>query len=79
MVSSIQLGHEVKEALAGYRTSPKESYEDVIVNLIAEVEKNRRENEDLLIEGCKEMAEESLKICNEWEHLDNEVDSSWKW
>ena len=79
MVSSIQLGHKVKETLASYRTSPKQSYEDIILHLIAEVEKNKRKKEELLIEGCKEMAKENLKICKEWEHLDKEVDSNWAW
>ncbi len=79
MASSIQLGHKVKETLASYRTSPRQSYEDIILHLIAEVEKNKRKKEELLIEGCKEMAEESLKICKEWEHLDREVDSDLEW
>ena len=79
MTSSIQLGHKVKETLASYRTSPRQSYEEVIVNLISEVEKNKRKKEELLIEECKEMAKESLKICKEWEPLDKEVDSNWKW
>ncbi|MDD5192397.1 MAG: hypothetical protein PHH54_01770 [Candidatus Nanoarchaeia archaeon] len=33
--------------------------------------------EELMIEGCKEMAGESLRICKEWEHLDLEID--WEW
>jgi hypothetical protein len=34
-------------------------------------------NEELLIEGCKAMAEESLKITKEWESTDAELD--WEW
>lgn len=29
-----------------------------------------KEQEKLLIEGCKEMAEDSLRICKEWETTD---------
>lgn len=33
--------------------------------------------EELLIEGCKEMAEENLKITKEWEATDNTLDWDW--
>jgi len=36
-----------------------------------------KEQEKLMIEGYKEMAEENLKICNEWEATDYELD--WEW
>ena len=77
MTSTIQLSNKVKETLALYRKAPRESYEDVIVNLISEFEKKKRTDEELLIEGCKEMAGESLKIVKEWEHLDQEVMAKW--
>ncbi len=79
MVSSIQLGHKVKETLASYRTSPRQSYEDVILNLIAEVEKNKRTDEKLLIEGYKEMADFDLKLCEELSdsNLDGLDDCPW--
>jgi len=32
------------------------------------------DKEKLMIEGCKEMAEESLKICNEFKYADAELD-----
>lgn len=79
MTSTIQLSNKVKESLTVYKIYPRESYEDVIVNLISEVEEKRRADEELLIEGCKEMAEESLKIVKEWEHLDKEVDANCEW
>lgn len=72
MVSSIQLRHKVKETLASYRTYPKQSYEEVILNLIAEVEKNNRANENLLVEGYKEMANFDLKLCEELSGCDSD-------
>jgi hypothetical protein len=40
-------------------------------------EKHKREQEELLIEGCKEMAEDMLKINKEWEAADADID--WEW
>ncbi len=40
-------------------------------------EKQKREQKELLIEGCKEMAEESLKITKEFEAIENLDD--WEW
>ena len=36
-----------------------------------------KETEELLIEGCKVMAEESLKICEDFKFIDAELD--WEW
>ena len=36
-----------------------------------------KEQKELLIEGCKEMAEYSLKICKEWEAIEDLDD--WEW
>lgn len=36
-----------------------------------------KEKEELLIEGCKEMAEDSLKIAKEFEAIENLDD--WEW
>ena len=36
-----------------------------------------KKTRDLLIEGYKVMAEENLRICKEWEHIDLELD--WEW
>jgi len=40
-------------------------------------QKQKRKQEKLLIEGCKVMAEESMKINKEWEIADSELD--WEW
>jgi hypothetical protein len=66
MVTSIQLNENVKNALDRMKTN-KETYEEIILNLMKIAEKCKREQEELLIEGCKEMAEESLRIAKEWE------------
>ena len=43
--------------------------------------KRRSKQEELLIEGCKEMAEESLKILEEFKYVDAdpEVNKDWVW
>ena len=76
MVTTIQLNEKVKDALSRMK-SDKETYEQVIVNLMKIAEKTRREQEQLLIEGCKVMAEESLKITKEFESIEN-LDN-WEW
>ncbi|MDA3836179.1 MAG: hypothetical protein PF542_01015 [Nanoarchaeota archaeon] len=78
MISTIQLSHKVKETLATYRKSPRESYEDIIVNLISEIEKKKMADEALLIEGYKEMAEFDLELCKEFEAIEEDFDWEWK-
>jgi len=76
MVTTIQLNENVKNALDRMKSN-KETYEEVILNLMKTAEKCKREQEQLLIEGCKEMAEESLKITKEFEAIENLDD--WEW
>jgi predicted CopG family antitoxin len=66
MVTTIHLNEFVKDKLDELKSN-KETYEQVIINLIEVADRCKREQKDLLIEGCKEMAEESLKIAKEWE------------
>jgi len=66
MVTTIQLNEGVKKALDRMKTN-KETYEEIILNLMKIAERYRREQKQLMIEGCKEMAEESLRIAKEWE------------
>ena len=70
MVTTIQLNENVKNALDRMKTG-RETYEEVILNLMKIAEKCKREQEELLIEGCKVMAEESLKITKEFEAIEN--------
>lgn len=76
MVTTIQLNENVKNALDRLKSN-KETYEEVILNLMKIAEKCQREQEQLLIEGCKVMAEENLKITKEFEPIEN-LDN-WEW
>ena len=76
MVTTIQLNEDVKKALDKMKSN-KETYERVILNLMNIAEKFKREQEELLIEGCKEMAEENLKITKEFEAIED-LDK-WEW
>jgi len=79
MVTTIQLNEDVKNALDRLKTN-KETYEQVILNLMKIAEKCKREQEQLLIEGYKEMAEESLKSAKEWEGtLMDGLDKNERW
>lgn len=73
MVTTIQLNENVKSALDRLKSN-KETYEEVILSLMKTAEKCKREQEQLLIEGYKEMAEESLRIAKEWESTDATLD-----
>ncbi len=76
MITTIQLNESVKNALNRLKTN-KETYEQVISNLMKIAEKCKRDNQKLLVEGYKEMAEESMKITKEWEATDATLD--WEW
>ncbi len=76
MITTIQLHENVKKNLDRLKRD-RESYEDVILNLIKIEERCKRETEKLLIEGYKEMAEESLKITKEFEAIEEDFD--WEW
>jgi len=79
MVTTIQLNENVKSALDRLKSN-KETYEEVILSLMKIAEKCKREQEQLLIEGYKEMAEESLKIAKEWEGtLMDGLDKNERW
>jgi len=76
MVTTIQLNENVKNALDRLKSN-KETYEEVILKLMKLAEKNKREQEELLIEGCKVMAEDMIRINKEWEAVDANID--WEW
>ena len=76
MVTTIQLNEDVKNALDKLKNN-KETYEQVILNLMKIAEKCNRDKEQLLIEGCKAMAKESLKITKEFESIENL--GEWEW
>jgi len=76
MVTTIQLNEGVKKELDRIK-SAKKTYEEVIIELIKIAEECKRNQEKLLIDGYKEMAEDSLRSCKEWEAVDSEID--WEW
>ena len=77
MVTSIQIHERTKEELDMLKETNKESYEEVISRLIEYKEKQKMQQKELLIEGYKEMAEESLKITKEFEAIEEDFD--WEW
>ena len=77
MVTTIQLNENVKNNLNKMKVG-KETYEEVIVGLMNYFEKEKRGREELLIEGCKAMAEENLKITKEFEAIEDLSDWEWK-
>ncbi|MFH1500339.1 MAG: hypothetical protein ABIE22_00135 [archaeon] len=76
MITTIQLNENVKKSLDRLKSN-KETYEEVIINLMKVVEKFKREREESLIAGCKAMAGENMKITKEFEAIENLDD--WEW
>jgi len=74
MVTTIQLNNSVKNLLDNMKTG-KETYEDVILRIVKQVEETKRKRKNLLLEGYQEMADENLKIAKEFESFDNK----WEW
>jgi len=70
MVTTIQLNEDVKREL-DKRKKKGETFEQVILGLIEISEECKRKQKELLIEECKEMAEENLKITKEFEAIED--------
>ena len=80
MITTIQLNQKVKEALNRMKENERETYEEIILKIIHAVEKQKRNQKELLIEGCKEMAEDNIKMLKEWEGtLMDGLDKNEKW
>ncbi len=77
MITTIQLHNGVKKALDRLKEKNNETYEDVIVKMMTHLDKQKRKERELLIEGYKEMAEDSLKITKEFEAIEEDFD--WEW
>ncbi len=77
MISSIQIHEETKRSLERFKEDKKQSYEEVIEKLIEQAVKRENEREQLLIEGYKEMAQDSLQITKEWESSEEMLE--WEW
>jgi hypothetical protein len=76
MVTTIQINENVKKELDKLKKN-KETYEEIIVKMMSELDKQKRMNEELLIEGCKVMYNDMIEINKEWESVDAEID--WEW
>lgn len=79
MVTTIQLNEDVKKQLDRLKTG-RETYEEIILNLMKIAEECKMKQEELLIEGCKEMYNDMLEISKEWEGtLMDGLDKHEKW
>lgn len=79
MVTTIQISESAKKSLDRIKKE-KQTYEEVILTLMKLVEVHKREQKQLLIEGYKEMAEESLRVAREWDYtLMDGLDKNEKW
>jgi len=67
MITTIQLNENVKKELERMKESTKETYEEVILSLIRFAEQQKRKQKELLVEQCKEMYEEDIRIAKEWD------------
>lgn len=76
MITTIQLNNQTKNSLSELKQRG-ETYEALIIRMMQLLEVKKREQEELLIEGYKEMAEESLKITKEFEAIEEDFD--WEW
>lgn len=79
MVTTIQLNENVKRALNRMKENSRQTYEDVIVSMMKKIKEDKKNFEELMIEGAKETAEESLKITKEFEAIEEDFDWEWKW
>jgi len=78
--TTIQISQELQQELNNMKLFARETYEEVILNLMKIAEKHKREKEQLLIEGCKEMYNDMLKISKEWDGaLMDGLDKNEKW
>jgi len=74
MITTIQIHDNVKRELDRLKEIRKETYEEIILNLLRLAEEQKRRQKELLIEECKEMAKENMKIMKEFSAVDNELD-----
>ncbi len=77
MVTTIQISESLKDRLVALKRSHKDSYEDVIAAALNRQEKELTDYEKNMAEGYIEMAEETMKIMDEFKYADAEID--WEW
>ena len=66
MLTTIQIHEDVKKQLLGFRIKTKETYEQVIINLMDIAKKNKAKDKDLLKQGYFEMAKDASLINDEY-------------
>lgn len=76
MVTTIQLTEHVKSELDNLRKE-KETYEEIIISLLQSAQESKKRQEELLIEGCKEMYNDTKKINKDWEIVNSS--DEWEW
>ena len=74
MLTTIQLNETVKMQLNRMKDTNKQTYEDVIVEMINKLEKQKRKKINLLKEGYREMQQETILVNEEWSSVDNDWD-----
>ena len=72
MVTTIQISEDLRDVLQKYKKSSKNSYEDVIRNLINDKEKSKNNNLMILREGYEEMYGLSQEISDDFNDVDVE-------
>ncbi len=74
MLTTIQLNETVKMQLNRMKNTNKQTYEDVIVEMINKLEKQKRKKINLLKEGYREMQKEIILVNKEWSSVDADWD-----
>ncbi|MBU1201463.1 MAG: hypothetical protein KJ583_02780 [Nanoarchaeota archaeon] len=74
MITTIQLNDDVKMALSKMKISNKETYEDVIVRMIKQIDESKNDKIDILKKGYEEMSQTSSSINDEWSSADKQWD-----
>lgn len=78
MATTIQVTPEFKQYLTSLKESSKQTYQEVIEKALkGEFIEKLTPEEELLKQGYIEMAEENLKIMEEFKHVDREIDELW--
>lgn len=72
MTTTIQISEDLRNQLQKYKKSSKETYEDIIKELILEKENLKKNEIEILREGYCEMYGLSNKINDDFENLDLE-------
>jgi len=74
MITTIQLNENIKTELNRMKVFSNETYEDVIVKMIEDIRKQKKIQTELLIEGCKIMAKDSIKMVEDFQYVDSDLE-----